>query len=667
VRINLVSCFMVLALSALHLVAPAAQVPAVPTAHPTQTPSASSPAPTPSNPQEQHELTSADLSAFFDGIIPLQLERSDIAGATVLVMKDGQVLLQKGYGFADEKKQTPVDPNTTVFRLASISKLSTWFALMQLVEQGKLDLDTDVNHYLDFKIDPAPHSVSDKPITLRNLMTHTGGFEEESNLVIVTDPKQAISLRDFLIRNQPKRIFAPGTIPAYSNYGVGLGSYIVEHVSGEPFEQYTERHIYTPLKMFHSSFYQPLPKSLTASDGYPSSTLKKAIGFEIFNPVGAGGFSSTASDMGRLGQALLNGGELDGARILKPETIAAMWTPQFRASPDMPAGCMGFYQTWRNNLRWIGHGGDLIAFHSFFAVEPTQRLVLFISYNSASSASKTRPEILNLFSDRYFPAPNPQTFATLTREQLNQLTGTYQSTRRADSTKLKLGELVSQQSASIDKDGALVAEDSKDLRGHPVKFKPLGNDLWQEIDGQRRIFAIRDDHGKVVRLAADFPGVQLQRVPWYENKKLILPLFACSFAILLAVVVATFHRFIYWLFLRSRPKLSAQPGTQWLPLFSKLAAWGWVLLIGVIVGVVSAVGDDAMPPTPAWDKYFLLINCVVAVLLVLSFAAAISAIRTSTGSLRWITRLKFVLVALACIFLSWFAIHWHLMGQISRI
>jgi CubicO group peptidase (beta-lactamase class C family) len=638
-----------------------AQIPATPTAKPSQP--SSSPAPTPSTPQGSHALTSEDLQAFFDGIIPVQLERSDIAGATVLVMKDGQVLLQKGYGFADEKKQTPVDPNTTLFRLASISKLSTWIAVMQLVEQGKLDLDTDINRYLDFQIRP----VFDKPITLRNLMTHTGGFEEESKQIIVTDPKYAISLRDFLIRNQPKRLFPPGVIPAYSNYGVGLASYIVQRVSGEPFERYTERHIYTPLKMMHSSFDQPLPKALTASDGYPSSTLKPPLGFEIFNPVGAGGFSSTAPDMGRLGMALLNGGELDGARILKPETLATMWTPQFRASPDMPPICMGFYQTWRNNLRWIGHGGDLIAFHSFFGVEPSQKLVLFLSYNSSGSGSKARPEIINMFSDRYFPAPNHQAFATLSRDQLKQVEGTYESTRRADSTKLKVFSLVNQGKASIDKDGALLIEDTKDLRGHPIKFKPLSNDLWQEVDGQRRVFAIRDDRGKIIRLAIDFAGVQLQRVPWYESKKLIFPLLGGSLVILLAVIIATLYRFVRRLFLRKRPRPAAQLGTAWLPFTSKLAAWLWVALFAAIGGIIASLGDDAIPPTPAWDKYFVLMNCVVFILLVLSAYAILWAIRTSTGTLRWITKIKFALVALACAFLSWFAIHWHVIGQVGRI
>src|SRR5579859_1410668 len=158
----------------------------------------------------QHALEASDLESFFDGIVPLQLERSDVAGASVLVMQNGQELLRKGYGYADLKSKKPVDPASTIFRLASISKLFTWVSVMQLVEQGRLDLDTDVNRYLDFQIRPA----FSQPVTLRNLMTHTGGFEEVIRDIIVTDPKQAVALRDYLIRNQPERLFPPGTIPA---------------------------------------------------------------------------------------------------------------------------------------------------------------------------------------------------------------------------------------------------------------------------------------------------------------------------------------------------------------------------------------------------------------------------------------------------------------------
>ena len=230
----------------------------------------------PTIPANSHPLTAADLESFFDGIVPMQLERSDIAGASVLVMKDGDMLLKKGYGYAEVKGKKPVDPDTTIFRLASISKLFTWVSVMQLQEQGKLDIDTDVNKYLDFQIAPA----FGKPVTLRNLMTHTGGFEEESRDIILTNPKMAVSLRDFLIANQPKRLFAPGTVPAYSNYGVGLASYIVQRVSGEPFEQYAQEHIFAPLGMTHSTFYQPPPKALAnaPSAGYRRTRRSRLSG-----------------------------------------------------------------------------------------------------------------------------------------------------------------------------------------------------------------------------------------------------------------------------------------------------------------------------------------------------------------------------------------------------
>ncbi len=640
---------------------PAAKAPSSPS--PIAQPQAIKPgtsAPTPAHPLDQ-----ADLTAFFDGILPLQLERSDIAGASVLVMKDGNVLLQKGYGYADVKSKKPVDPASTIFRLASISKLFTWVSVMQLEEQGKLNLDTDVNQYLDFPIRPA----FNKPVTLRNLMTHTAGFEETIDDIIITNPKQALSLRDFLIANQPMRIYPPGEIPAYSNYGVGLASYIVQRTSGEPFEQYVQEHIFSPLGMTHSSFYQPLQKSLAnlPSQGYRSNTTKPAVGFEIFNPVGAGGISSSAGDMGRFGQALLNGGELDGKRILKPETLTLMWTPQFRASDQLPPICMGFYQDWRNHLRWIGHEGDLIAFHSLFFVEPTQKIVLFVSFNSAGGGSEPRPEIINFFSDRYFPgAPEVQYLKTPAKD-LKSIEGTYQSTRRDDTTKLKLSTLFSQRGASVDKDSVLTIEGVKDLRGHPIKWKTVGKDLWQADEDQQRIFAIRDTHNKVVRLAVDFPGVQLQRVPWYENETWVIVALWSSLGILVLVVLASLIRTWRRLFQRRRPRPEPQPGTIWLTATPRLAAFIWILFLGTLLGYFLVKGDDIMPPTPAWFKWFVLENFVTMLAIVISTLAVIAGIDSWGRNIRVITKLKFTFVALAVAFLSWFAIHWHIIGPTNRI
>jgi len=616
-------------------------------------------------PTTSHALEREDLEAFLDGIIPLQLERSDIAGATILVMKGGKDLLRKGYGFSDVSKKKPVDPETTMFRLASISKLFTWISVMQLAEQGKLDIDADVNKYLDFQVAPA----FGKPITLRNLMTHTGGFEEEIRDILLTNPKWVTPLRDFLIENQPRRIFPPGEVPAYSNYGVGLAGYVVQRVSGEPFEQYVAEHIFQPLGMKHSSFKQPLAEDLSAfpSDGYRDNTEKPAVGFEIFNPAPAGGVSSTASDMGRFAQALLNGGEWDGRRIMKAETLNAMWTKQFGTSDALPAMCMGFYQTWRNGLNFIGHGGDLIAFHSIFLLEPKEKLVIFISYNSAGSANKTRAEILTAFADRYYPYSQKPEFQKPSADGLKAIAGTYQATRRSESNKLKIGSLLGQGQATVDKEGVLKVDDFKDLRGHVRQWKLVGKDLWQEVDDQGRMFAIRDSSGKVVRIAIGFPGVQFERVPRYENGKVILPVLACSLVILAAAVAAYLLRFGRRIFLSKRPALQQQPGSVRLTLGSKLSATAWIVLtIGTGV-LVSRLENETMLPTHALDKYFVMMNMVTGVAILLSVFAVYAGLRVWRRSdIRFISKLKFSLVAAACVFLTWFSVHWHLIGAAHR-
>jgi CubicO group peptidase (beta-lactamase class C family) len=615
-----------------------------------------------------HPLNKEDLEAFFDGIIPLQLERSDVAGASVLVMKDGETLLLKGYGYSDLKSKRQVDPTSTIFRLASISKLFTWISAMQLVEQGKLDLDVDVGRYLDFPI-KASNGIS-APITLRNLMTHTGGFEETVRNVIVTDNKYYLGLREFLIENQPRRLFEPGKVAAYSNYGVGLGSYIIQRVSGEPFEQYVAKRIFSPLGMTHSTFLQPPPKDLEKlpSIGYPSSTLKAPIGFELFSPVGAGGLSSSAADMGRFGQALLNGGELDGHRILKQESLAAMWAPQFRASEELPPLGLGFYQEWRNDLKWIGHQGDLIAFHSLFFLEPRNKLLLFISYNSAGSANRTRAELLNEFSDRYFPQMQQQTFISVPRKQLKEIEGFYQPTRRADSTQVKLLILFSQFHAAVDKDGVLHVSEVKNLRGQPAAWKPIGKDLWQEVDEQRKFFAIRSSDGRIVRVAAAFAGTQLQRVPWYEQNYLIYVLLGISSAVFGSVLIALILRLVRRYLLRSSQPI-ASPGTLPLSALQKGAAVYWVVLLLGLAIVYAVVGnDDAILPTTAWDKYFLIADILFTIAVVLSIFTVISAARVWRRPLTpRMSQIKFTLVGLAGLFLSWFVVHWNLIGPIHRL
>src|SRR5579884_1551005 len=304
-------------------------------------------------------LTTDDLTAFLDGLIPIQLDRSDEAGGVVFVLRGDTVLVDKGYGYSDLAKKTPVEPDVSGFRPGSISKLFTWISVMQLKEQGRVDLDADVNRYLDFRIDEPWNT----PVTLRDLMTHRPGFEETIRDLIRGAPATFIPLRQYLVENQPAQIFPPGTVPAYSNYGAGLAGYVVQRVSGERYEDYVRRHIFEPLGMSGSSFEQPLPKNWPAhpAAGY-SRAENKMLPFEVVEPAPAGALTTTGADMIRFARALYYGGELDGHRILQADTLKETWTPQYRANPALPAICLGFYQQVRDGTRWIGHGGDLIAY-----------------------------------------------------------------------------------------------------------------------------------------------------------------------------------------------------------------------------------------------------------------------------------------------------------------
>ena len=354
-------------------------------------------------PSPAPELTKADFETFLDALIPSQLQNRNIAGAVVSVVKDGNVLFQKGYGYADVEAKTPVLPDQTLFRPGSISKLFTATAVMQLVEQGKLDLDRDVNDYLDF---PIPKTYPE-PITLRQLLTHTGGFEETLKNLFVAHESDMKSLRTYLVNQMPARIFPPGKVPSYSNYGFTLAGYIVERVSGEKFEQYVANHILQPLRMTSSTFDQPPPPQLAPqiSKAYVSAS-KKPRDFEFVQAAPAGALSTTAADMTRFMLVFLQNGSVDGVSILKPESVRQMETRQLEFDPMICGVGITFMEYWMNPVRAIGHGGDTVYFHSDMVLVPDAHVGYFISYNSlGKNVGGGRGEILRAFMNRYFPNP----------------------------------------------------------------------------------------------------------------------------------------------------------------------------------------------------------------------------------------------------------------------
>ena len=482
-----------------------------------------------------HELTAQDAQTWLDGLMPTALSTARTPGAVVVIVKDGQVLLEKGYGYADEKKRTPVDPARTLFRPGSTSKLFTWTAVMQLVEQGKLDLDVDVNKYLDFQVPP----LNGQPITLRHIMTHRAGFEERIKDLVAFDLPET-PLAEVLSGNMPARIYPAGTTSAYSNYATGLAGHIVERVSGLSFNDYVEKNVFGPLDMKHSTFRQPLPDALKAdmSTGYEESD-KPGKGFEVVNIPPAGSLSSTGRDMAHFMIAHLADGKYGDARILKPETARAMHTTITRPFPDLNGMALGFYQDNINGHPVIAHGGDLNYFHSDLWLFLDDHVGVFISVNALGKdglGEGIRDDVFHEFADRYFPRSEPVTAIdeATAKAHAQVIAGRYQTTRRGETTFLSLINMIQPTAITANPDGSITTK----LLLHPQTFVETRPWLWHEVGGHDQLQAKVVD-GKVVTWSTDYLAFAFAYEPLHglAGAGLEVPLFVLSLLLMLATAL----------------------------------------------------------------------------------------------------------------------------------
>ena len=562
------------------------------------------------------ELTATDVGAWLDGFVPYAIARGDIPGVVVVVVKDGQVLTEKGYGYSNVAKKTKVDPKATLFRPGSISKLFTWTALMQQVEQGKVDLNADVNKYIDFKIPP----YQGQPVRVINLMTHTPGFEEAVKNLITLGPKE-YPFEKLLKDWTPNRIYAPGTTPAYSNYGASLAGYIVERTSGEPFNDYLDHHIFGPLGMQHSTFRQPLPANLAPlmAEGYTPGK-DKPKGFEFVNAAPAGALSATGDDMAKFMIAHLNNGQ----GILKPETAQLMHS---RASTPFPAGdgmAHGFYETNINGQHVIAHGGDTEAFHSDLHLFLDKNVGIFVSFNSPGkdgTAGPLREAIFANFADRYFPEPAnlaPKEVKAGAKEDAEKLAGVYSTTRGARSNFLAALDLIGQTKIGVDKDGNPSIPDAKDLGGQPRKWVHVGPMTWRDADGHDLLTATVEN-GKATRFSYGelAPIIDWNRTPGYRSSAWILPLLYFSLGVLLITGLlwptrALVRRKFKGEFVSDRRQL-------WAYRSSRIAAILIVaLLVGWLVAAQTMLGDLANQAS--FNSILLLLELASIVIFVGGFA-----------------------------------------------
>ena len=607
------------------------------------------------------ELTSADLSAFVDGLIPQQIEKADIAGAVVAVVKDGKVLFEKGYGYSDAEKKTPVSPQDTLFRPGSISKTFTWTAVMQQVEQGKLNLDADVNQYLDFKIPPT----FGKPTTLRDIMTHRSGFEETIKDLFVGEQSELTPMSQYLPSHLPKEIFAPGTIPAYSNYATTVAAYAVQRVSGQDFYDYVDEHFFKPLNMTRATFRQPLPDSLKPfmSDGYDLGS-SKAKHFEWVEVAPAGSLSASADSMAHWMIMHLQNGKYGDAQILKPETAVEMHARQEGWPAGMNAMCLGFYEQNLNGHRVISHGGDTEQFHSDLFLILDSNVGLFVSYNSAGRPEHgdSRGDLYIKFMDRYFPAPPAnETVLATAKEDAQSVAGPYKISRRFETNILALTTVLGQAKIVADPKNNTIFLDGlfKKENGQPRHFQEIGPMIFKSVDGPEKLAFVKDSNGRRVGYL-DFPFMVLQEVDSALDKQ-ALNYFVIGLGI--GVVVLTV---LFWpvsAILRKHYKVSLMLD----PDARKWRRWG---KIACIVDLIYLIGFlwvftllQKLALGSGGDFKLHLLQVIGVLGGIGALITIVTAIKSWADSTQWVWyKIWNTLLAVGCVGFFWFLVHWHLLN-----
>ncbi|QBD76215.1 class A beta-lactamase-related serine hydrolase [Ktedonosporobacter rubrisoli] len=559
-----------------------------------------------------------ELESFLDGVLNMQLQVDHIPGAAVSVVKDGRLLLAKGYGDANISQQLPVKADNTVFRVGSVSKLFTWTAVMQLVEEGKLDLHADVNTYLKtFKI-PATYP---QPITVENLLTQTTGFEDSTNGIIVKSADELTPLGTWLSRHIPARIYPPGMVTVYSNYGATLAAYIVAQVAGMSFEQYTEQHIFQPLAMTHSSFRQPLPAQLARqmSQGYTyANGAYRAEPFENIEVAPAGGLSTTVTDMANFMLAHLQNGSFGNQRILQEATAQKMHQQHFTNDPRLPGMAYGFYEANINNQRLLEHDGDTTLFQALLALLPEQHVGVFISFNHAGGPSEYET-FMQAFMNHYFPAPGAQTpqASTASNTCLGQIVGSYQATRHNETSYLKLFNLFKMDEVSDAGNGQITVSTGDGA----ITLAEVAPCFFQEVAGPRSIVFRHDSKGTLMFLDDD-PLQGFEKVPWYETQLFQMIFLAVCLLLFLSAFWQGLLRFLRSMFGRKQgnnvPKRS---------IGATIALWSsWifsVLSIGIVLGFIvlftTEIPAVAFAPLPLLDAIVIAdqISIAVAVLMLI--------------------------------------------------
>jgi CubicO group peptidase (beta-lactamase class C family) len=589
----------------------------------------------------------AALEAFVDGKMAAQFASRDLVGAVVMVVEAGETTFARGYGYADLEARTPVDPDRTLFRIGSITKLFVWTAVMQLVEQGGLDLNADVNAYLSTLRVPDSYP---EPVTMAHLMAHTAGFEDRSVGLFARTPDAVGPLAELLDDGLPARVRPVGEAAAYSNHGAALAGLVVEELSGLAWNDYLDERLLAPLGMTRSTGRQPVPAALAGDlavgyDVAAGSFVRRA--FDVVPLAAAGSMSATGSDMARFMLAHLQGGAHGGGSILGSETVQAMHRTHATQDPRLSGSAHGFIEQTFQGRRTIGHGGGIVAFTSLMVLVPDDDLGLFLAYNTAAGAAAAADFVADFFAFRY-EAPdvapaNPDVHRP-------DAAASYRPSRVAHTTLDKLAGLLQAASITSADDGSLVARNLGTFG--TTRWVPVEPRVYREVASQDLLVFHEDGDGRIVRaLLGSQPVVSFERLAWHQSTGFHAGLVAIAVVAFLSAVVG-------WPLTRRWRR-----GGTTLSRLARPTAWAASAAFLVFLGGLGVVLRDPMEIAFGVPPLLRVVFGIALVGTALTLAGVMLSVRAwvrGDGSVPG--RVHHSIVVAAGVAFVWFLNAWNLLG-----
>jgi len=582
-----------------------------------------------------------DAVSFLDKKMNEYLEEGKFCGATLSIVKDGQIIFSSGYGYADLSGNKLVDPEKTLFRIGSISKIFTATAIMQLVEQEKLDLHRDVREYIDYII-PSPY---DKPITLHHLLTHTAGFEDLSYELWAVDDQSVLSLEKWMKTHIPSVVTKPGTVTSYSNYGMALAGYIIERVSGLSYEEYIQKNIFDVLNMNHSTVYQnSILDNYDVSHGY--SILDGQFheeNFEIVQTFPTGGISSSATDMASFMNAHL---DKYNTSLFSRDTAHMMHSTQFTYREGMNGIAYGFLEKDQNGVDILNHNGDLVYMHSKMTFLMEENMGIFVNVNSAE-AGMVPSDLINSFLTDFFPLPVISESDHNFDGHAGEVAGRYQSSRRAYSSAESINVLLENFVIEMIDEYTFATKHTEYVEIEPYLFKVKG--------GDNQILFEKNGKGEIVRgILGNSPEGILIKAPLWESPNLHFPLILFSMLTMIISALAFPVTALIKMIKKNSEKSLYMRIHRWIFYLVSILSSFFALLIVITAINPLAVLYGTVPLSSLWP----FLNAFVILLIsVFTIMTTFIVIRRNSSVLYRVFSLFLSTAGLVLIFLVQF---WHL-------